>query len=144
MTIERRSPLPVGTYWQDLIGDRAVIWHAAVRGLNSDGPMVRVLTTETFPAEGDAPKREWIRYKVLAPVVWDHVLLGSPTVSTEDVQTSEDTVVKPDVPGPIDTLTSPFAGLATPAKVLVWSLVGLTVAGGVTLIFRIAKPRRRR
>jgi hypothetical protein len=141
MTIERRSPLPVETYWQDLLGDRRTIWFAAVKGLNADGLVIQVLTTEDYPNE--AKPRIWVRYKVLKPVPWDHVLLGSPNIATDDVQTSDDTVTKPDVPDPLDSLTSAAASMGTPAKVLVWSLVGLVGVAGVALIWRIARPRTR-
>ncbi len=103
-TLERRSPLPPGTYWVDVFGlniPKADVWF---KGFGPSG--VHVDATQHFESPEVSSVRNWYKftYNPVAPgvvVVWD-TSLGFPTVADASIQSSEDTVQRP--PLPLDPL----------------------------------------
>jgi hypothetical protein len=119
-TLVRENPIPMGRYWQDLIGPvQKASWQGWVKGLNRDYPHVHVETTEDYESTDGAPSRTFVIYTVLMPVVWNHVLLGTPNVAPDWIHTSDDTVQKP----PPES-SDPFGGLSDTVKT-----VGFVVGG---------------
>jgi hypothetical protein len=124
MALERRNPLPVGTYWQDFFGEN----RAAFRDWYSVNKLtVKVRATESF--EEPEPGRDWIKFETLAPTAWDAKRFGFPTIIKpgEAVNASSDTVQRPDPEkDPIDKLGDELssAGSATSRLVQMIALLG--------------------
>lgn len=145
MTIERRNPLPVGRYWQDIMGDVALVkWQSWVKGLNADRENVAIDATESFaPVDGSLP-RTWILFRVLHEVVWAHDKIGSPTVAGEIVHTSDDTVQKPPPEKPpADQLEDSLEQFLEGLKVFGYIVGGTAVFVGVATIASKFVGRRR-
>ena len=124
MALERRNPLPAGTYWLDVFGanrEKLAAWrreHAA---------SVRVVASESFESD---PPRDWVKFVVSVPVAWDAKTFGFPTIIPTGVKvdSSGDTVQRPPPEkDPLDslgdTLASPATKLVTAAVVLVGVVV---------------------
>ena len=143
--LEKHNPLPVGRYWVDVIDfdkiaefdqwlqlregevivERREKYPPSVGGVPIKPPFI----IPQFPSSTEyQPPRDWILFKVLTPVTWLAVEFGWPTIAPKSIQTSEDTVKKPN---PNDILTEPFDNLPTGIK------IGL-VGGGVLLAAVIA------
>ena len=107
MTIERKSPIPVGRYWVDAIDDTAVLFADA--WLNRHSKTVKQLKREETPGTGPfapswAPRRVWYLFDVLQPTDrWQAVKgLGLPNIVRSQtapnapvVTTSADTATRP-------------------------------------------------
>lgn len=124
MPLERRSPLPVGLYWLDVLGDNRAAFqdwrdvHAAA---------VKVRTSEAFPEP--APGRDWLKFEVLRPVAWDAKRFGFPNIirSGDSINSSADTVQRPDPEkDPLDKLGDELnnAGSTTSRLVQMVALLG--------------------
>jgi len=72
LTLERRNPLPVGYYWQDVFEDQSQAFGEWLRK-NRGAVVVR----ET---EGENPA--WVKFEVREPVPWEGP--GLPTVAGRD------------------------------------------------------------
>jgi hypothetical protein len=125
MPLERRSPLPAGLYWIDVLGDsnRAAFndWRAAASAI------VKVRANESFPSP--APGRDWFKFEVLAPVIWDAKRFGFPNIIRpgEPINSSADTVQRPDpVKDPLDQLSDELgsAGGAASRMITIVALLG--------------------
>lgn len=107
--LQRESPLPAGVYWLDVIDVPNQIAFAAWTLENAS--KVKVVKTEHFPANdwptcsgldpttgGCWPSRDWVKFKVSAPVAWNAVQLGFPNIIEvgEKVESSADTASDPD------------------------------------------------
>jgi hypothetical protein len=104
MALERRNPLPVGLYWQDVFDkdhDAFEDW------LKRNHATVTSIRNEHFDAQSEAemgvptgglPGRDWYLFQVTAPTKWEGP--GFPTKTTDANLTSEDTVQRPDPPKP--------------------------------------------
>lgn len=93
MPLERRSPLPPGLYWLDVLGAKRaefIAWRTANK------ETVRVRSTEAFPAP--APGRDWYKFEVLSATPWEAVRFGFPNIiaATDRIDSSADTVQRPD------------------------------------------------
>ncbi len=90
--MERTNPLPVGVYWQDLIGDDAQAEFAALT-LEQQGN-IKVLVSEFFEADGEFESRNWVKFQVIAPFPWPQKKLGFPEVieQGDNINSSSDTV----------------------------------------------------
>lgn len=102
MTLERRNPLPVGSYWVDVFGDKVPLFDGWLTAMHPIG--VRTEVTEQFPATDDFPARTWYKFSVTQPIApWDAKTFGFPTVADASIKSSSDTVQRPDLP--LDPLT---------------------------------------
>lgn len=140
--LERRSPLPVGRYWQDIFGKQARDWSDWVLPKLDDGS-VKIVREEFFradplrsgewlpdvlrPGPGVIPERSWFLFDVVRPVDWPATKLGFPTIATSDVKTSADTAVNPPGPSPLEEIGDAVKGVTTP----------LIVLGGLFLGFKV-------
>lgn len=97
LTLERRNPLPVGYYWQDISDAQSPDFGEWLRR-NRESVTIR----ET---EGHDPA--WVKFEVRAPVKWEGP--GLPTVASRNTH-REDTVPK----------TSRRGGFGREVKKLVW------------------------
>jgi hypothetical protein len=93
MSLERRSPLPVGLYWIDLFGDNRAAFQT---WRNANAAAVKVRASESFPEE--STPRDWIKFEVLQPAAWVATQFGYPTIiaAGAPVNSSADTVQRPD------------------------------------------------
>lgn len=99
MKLERRNPLPAGRYWQDFFGKQRqffINWREQAK------PHVKVLSTEAHEATDQSEPRDWVLFETDAPLPWDAAQLGFPTIAGPQVQSSSDTVQRPD-PEPTPT-----------------------------------------
>jgi hypothetical protein len=106
MALERRTPIPVGRYWIDVIGENIPAFDAWAR----ESPQVVIEASELF--EDDEPRREWVLFRTTAPAAFENRLFGFPTIADESVKTSGDTVQRPDP----ETTEDQIAKLASVAK----------------------------
>lgn len=98
LTLERRNPLPVGYYWQDIFEDQSSEFGEWLRR-NRGSVVIR----ET---EGHDPA--WVKFEVREPVKWEGP--GLPTVADKKTH-REDTVPK---------AARQKGGFAREVKKLVW------------------------
>lgn len=94
-TIVRANPLPVGRYWQDFFGDsrdKFATW------LLQNSASVQAETTQSFDPTSDFPAHDFYIFNVKAPVPWDAVTFGFPTIADATVKSSDDTVQRPPPP----------------------------------------------
>lgn len=110
--LEKANPLPVGRYWIDVFDAKKSVWDAwlATANIATDpttytGPSDRVQVKkieyyESFEDNGQTyPGRYWILFKVVEPTPWGVLMaeqLGWPNTAPGSIQTSDDTVQKPD------------------------------------------------
>lgn len=131
MALEKADPLPVGRYWIDLFGPP--VGKVALDGRaffetwrEKFSDRVRVRVSESFDSD---PPRDFRIFEVIDPAPWGDIMaskLGFPTVAPPDIQTSDDTVQKPDVRDLPDT------PLETVGKLLM--LGGALVLGTIALV----------
>lgn len=103
-TLERRNPLPPGSYWIDVFGlniPKFDNWLKAFSGLGIHTDANQQFEATTIPA-----RRTWYKFTYTplfegAPVTWD-TTFGFPTIADASIRSSEDTVSRPDLP--IDAL----------------------------------------
>jgi len=151
MAVQRKNPVPPGKYWVDMFdtigpGGGILGFDAWLRR-NDD--KVKLLKREehgaTFawdpfsgePATGSR-RRVWYLFQVQQPVAWTKGW-GFPTiVSTGDnpsppnkpePQTSDDTVQKPTIPGPMEQLSEMFSDAKT-VLVIIAAVWLFTQVGG--------------
>lgn len=96
--LERRNPLPAGRYWIDIFTSGQLAWQFWVMYAY---PHLHIEKTEHY--EGDFSlgyeSRDWILFTTDAPLTWDLELskkIGWPNTAPKSIQTSDDTVNKPD------------------------------------------------
>lgn len=135
MALERRSPLPAGMYWLDVLGDNRIAF-AAWR--TAHGADVKVRGTESFP------EREWLKFEVLRPVAWDAKQFGFPNIirAGEAIDSSADTVQRPDPEkDPLDKLGDELSSAGSLTSRLVPIVV---VLGGVLVLTNLWSRSRGR
>jgi hypothetical protein len=144
VTIIRTSPIPVGRYWVDLIGDAAQqTWADSVRVWNAPTARVHVETTEYVPATGSDSSRAWVLFRVLEPIDWEFASLPGPTVAGDEISSSADTASKPDLPkDPSDQISDAISGVGMTTGVKVG--LGLAAGGLVMLGLGMLLGGRRR
>jgi len=147
--LERRSPLPVGRYWQDIFAKQAADWNAWLAPALASGT-VTIENAEHFQADplrdgswlpggpsGDLnviADRTWVLFNVVRPVDWPAVKLGFPTIATQDVQQSSDTADNP--PGPTPGEEIKEALLDNVVKPAMW------IGGGYLLLKLLLSSRK--
>jgi hypothetical protein len=99
---EKRNPLPVGTYFFDLLEDNFGEWDEFAKK-NRDENRIEVLKDELKPF--DVPNfplppddRRFILFKVLTPITWPHETFGSPFVAPQGEKTEDPKPAEPDTP----------------------------------------------
>lgn len=92
MSLERRSPLPVGLYWIDVLGEKRA---AFIDWRTVNAETVKVRSTESFADE--EPPRDWYKFEALKPTAWDAKRFGFPNIikAGEKINSSADTVQRP-------------------------------------------------
>lgn len=112
MAFERRSPLPIGRYWLDVIDQPAGKMNDFSEWALANAQKVSLETTEEKSDE--TPARLFVIFNVLEPVFFPARNFGFANIATPDIKTSDDTVSKPDVKEP--TAADLAGGLATFGK----------------------------
>lgn len=121
-TLMRDNPLPIGRYWIDVFGDnrdKLALWFRQNRDT------VDALTTESFDKNPGGPARDFYIFRVKAPTTFEAVTFGFPTVAGSNVQSSDDTVQRPD---PVTTEQVVQSTLDQVGKI---AFYGLLLVGGV-------------
>jgi hypothetical protein len=155
--LERKSPLPVGRYWQDIFEKQAHDWDLWLQQHEVEGPnrsptsddSVSLEKFEFFRADplrdgswlpeafdpnaGRINSRMWVLFNVLKPVDWPATKLGFPTIADQTVQTSADTADNPPGPSPIDEVKDAVVDAVKPV---------LWVAGIVGAFLLVRELRR--
>lgn len=124
MPLERRSPLPKGMYWLDVIGEKRP---AFIDWRTVNAATVKVRSTESF--DDPKPGRDWYKFEVLAPTAWDAKRFGFPNIiaAGDNINSSSDTVQRPDPEkDPLDKLGDELsnAGSATSRLIQAAALIG--------------------
>lgn len=142
--IERRNPLPVGTYWIDVFEKDFVSFDAWLKAMTVP-KFVKVLAVEDVAKDDSlllsaatlgvlgSPRviQRWYLFRVDVPnvVFWQGP--GIPTIATPDVHTASDTVQRPNVS---DMTLSELLGVKLPDVVNTWTVpvtVGILGALGL-------------
>lgn len=142
MAIERRNPLPVGRYWvdvfePDMAGFRE--WLASHRGERIYVERSSLHEDQLGPGGSlfsEPQVREWVLFRVLHPVPWQGP--GYPTIATEGIDHSSDTVQRPPPPRTLGDRLEDAAGQT--GRVISTALVTLGVVGVGLLL--LSKRRR--
>lgn len=139
MPIERRRPLPVGRYWIDVFESSRTMWETWLRV--AGGANVRVEHTEDFPANDGGPARQFVIFATTAETMWPDAEMGfAPNVAGPEVQSSSDTVQRPDPPKPIDyslpTLSNVSSGMTT---ALTFVGVSILAVGSLVALLSFSK-----
>lgn len=136
--------LQPGRYWSDLLNEEAHNrWTSWAKNVANSGgkTRVRVLATEHFEAEGDHPARDWILWEVLLPVMYDSVFYAPANPASAAIESSDDTVTKPEPTSTIGFWKQTFGVNAGPS-LLAGVAVGVGGLGLVLLLFRGLSGRR--
>jgi hypothetical protein len=88
VSLERRSPLPVGRYWVDVPSSKSADFEGY---LQANAARIHVEGTE-------AGEPLWFLFSVSEPVPWFAVNFGYPTIAAADVKSKADTAERPDLP----------------------------------------------
>lgn len=140
MTIERRRPLPVGRYWVDVFEPNRVKWEAWRNSFVSAGKAA-IDHTESFPEVDGAPAHDFIIFRVLTPTVWPDADMGfGVNVAPDEIQSSDDTVSKPDVPSGTEQLEAFGRDLSK----AIGSVLAVVAGAVVTIALVSAWPRKGR
>lgn len=129
MALERRNPLPIGTYWVDVFADDIDAFRAWIVK-NKD--LVRVIRTESHAESewhsfGSYPARDWYLFDVIEPVKWEGP--GYPDIAKSRKLTSDDTVKRPPpTKGPIEQLEEAAGAAKTGGAIVIG---GAIVLGGL-------------
>jgi hypothetical protein len=143
MSLERRNPLPVGSYWIDVFGDKITLfdgWRAAFSPIG-----VKTRVTESFPATDTQPARTWYKFEVTSiEAPWDAKTFGFPTIADSSIQSSADTVQRPDFElDPLDKLSnwaSGLTGIATETLKVAIPVLGV----GAVLLYLASESSKRK
>lgn len=137
MTLQRTNPIPPGRYWLDLIGDsERVRWEGAVQGLNAAHPgilHVEGTTHHNAGEDGNAVPRDWVLFKVTAPMVWDFTI-GTPTVAAASVTSEADTVQRPAPEPDLSTrIETALKSSQQAVQTIAWVVGGAILLGGLVI-----------
>jgi hypothetical protein len=147
--LERRSPLPVGRYWQDIFAKQARDWDLWVQPKIADGS-VKIVKFEYFRADplhdgswlpdvlkpdsaGTIAARSWLLFDVVRPVAWPATKLGYPTIADQTIQSSSDTAQVPAGPTPLEEIGDAITGVLKP----------VAYVAGAVLAFKLWQELRR-
>lgn len=131
MAIERRRPLPAGRYWIDVFQPNRVAWEIWSTAMKNVGRLT-IEHTESFePTEGEESARDFLIFSTDAETVGWPNRLGSPTIAGKEIQSSADTVQRPDAPlEPLDAISEAVSSAKQGAK----TAIGVGVAVGVVAL----------
>lgn len=121
MALQRQNPLPPGRYWQDIFHNQLPAFQdwlvrnrASVRAVATEDKGIDFLSGYHII---------WYLFEVTAPTRWEGP--GIPTIADAGVQSSQDTVQKPTVQDPVETLAQWTSGAgSTLSTILVLGVVG--------------------
>jgi len=146
MALERRNPLPVGSYWIDVFGEKIPKFNGWLAAFGPVG--VHTDATETFDATDDFPPRVWYKFSVSQPIApWDAVTFGFPTIADASIKSSADTVQRPDLPADplvrlgewINELETSIGGSL--GKVVPYAIIGGVAYAGYLLLAGMATKK---
>lgn len=130
MTIERRRPLPAGRYWIDIFESGRSVWELW-SGVMQKLDRLKILSTESFDAVDGAEPRQFVIFETSGETVGWPEKLGSPTIAGANVQSSADTVQRPD---PTPALSDQVAAAASSFAETTKKAVGIGVGVAVVLL----------
>lgn len=145
--IERRSPLPAGRYWQDIFEKQLRDFETFMNGEVQAG-RVEIIKVERFNADplrdgswlpaplqpehaGTIPERTWVLFQVKAPIAWDAVKFGFPTIADEKVASSADTATNPPGPSPTEEIADAAQKVVGPVTTLLALFLGIKVVQAI-------------
>lgn len=107
MTLERRNPLPIGRYWQEVVElpDKPDARAKFANWLSRNKTSVHAESTEDHSDE-DPPGVFYV-IVVTAPTIWEGP--GYPTIASTTVKSRDDVVRKPD---PTPSVADQVSGIA--------------------------------
>ncbi|MDD5012766.1 MAG: hypothetical protein PHQ66_03945 [Candidatus Nanoarchaeia archaeon] len=128
MAIERRRPLPAGRYWIDVFQPNRAYWEIWSTAMKHAGRLT-IEHTESFEAtDGEETARDFVIFSTNAETIGWPDRIGSPTIAGKEIQSSADTVQRPDAPlEPLDALSETLGDVKQGAK----TAVAVGVAIGV-------------
>ena len=125
MAIERRNPLPRGRYWVDIIDRKGEVLAFEI-WLMKNADKLKLLKREdkgttTFSTDYSGVRYSFFLFDVLEPVKWPRDKgFGFPSIAQSEfqpqapkIEKSEDTGVRPKVPGPFDMLAKALGDAKT-------------------------------
>lgn len=132
--IERRNPLPAGSYWVDVFAQDLPAFQS---WLSANSGSVRVTSTEHFDSD---PPRDWFAFTVTSPVQWNGP--GLPTISQGETTSAETSQRPPPPPDVTTQITESLQGASNIAKWIgVAAAVTVVVVGGALIVYYV--PRRK-
>lgn len=142
MPLEKRRPLPPGRYWVDIFPQHRPKWDAYVAVMAQRGAL-GVQTTQYFEAVDGAPEHTFVIFVTTEELVWPDAEMGfAPNVAGPEIQSSDDTVQKPE-PSP-DPFTQVNAWGKEIGK-LVTVVVGVSLAAlAVVVVTSVASKQAKR
>lgn len=163
MALERRNPLPNGTYWVDMyepaVGGASitafqsylkentgnlVVLKTVYHGPGSDPfmefvrgsyflPLGLVAIANQLPDVGRA--RAWILFQVKNPILWPAIKFGFPTVAIKEERTDEaDTVSRPEPEKNLADIIPPVDKIVNSTSKLALTLGGIAALAAVLYI----------
>jgi hypothetical protein len=130
MTIERRRPLPAGRYWLDVFASKRPAWEVWSTAMKNVGRL-NVTHTESFEATDGGEARDFVIFETDAETIGWPESVGSPTIAGKNIQSSADTVQRPDPElEPLDALSAAASSVGTATK----TAIGVGVAIGVVAL----------
>jgi hypothetical protein len=136
MALERRRPLPGGRYWLDVFAKNRPAWEIWSSAMKAVGRL-KITHSESFAAIGDSEEHDFLIFETDAETIGWPEELGSPTIAGPEIQSSADTVQRPDpMPDPIDQISQVASSAASGAKTVLTVGLGVAVVAALVAIFR--------
>jgi hypothetical protein len=134
--IERRRPLPAGRYWIDVFDKNRDVWEIWRNAMAHVGHL-KVQHTESFDAVGDNEPHDFLIFSTNAETIgWPEQIQG-PNVAGPEIQSSDDTLDRPDpTPEIIDQLSTAVGSATSGAKTVLTVGLGVAVVAALVAIFR--------
>jgi hypothetical protein len=136
MPLERRRPLPAGRYWLDVFDKDRRVWETWSTAMKAAGRL-KITHTESFAEIGDSKEHDFVIFETDAETVFFPEQLGSPNIAGKEIQSSDDTLDRPDpMPDPIDQISQVASSAASGAKTVLTVGLGVAVVAALVAIFR--------
>lgn len=136
MALERRRPLPAGRYWLDVWEDHRSAWEIWKTAMSHAG-RAKVTHTESFDAIGGNKAHDFVIFETDQETIGWPEELGSPNVAGPEIQSSNDTLDRPEpMPEVIDQIAASTGSIVSTGKTIFVVGVGVAVVAALVSIFR--------